>query len=70
LELAFLAGLSDPLFDVSNRIEILVQLTLIREADLLSEIASIGQHRIQYALIATLHAVFEKSIERQRGIEL
>ncbi len=54
LQLAAAAGSVDPLLDFAHRIEILVELALIARADCAAEIAGIGEHRVEHALVAAL----------------
>ena len=65
-----LPALCDPLLDVADRIEILVELALVGRADLPAQVAGVGQHGVEHALVAPLHFVFEQPVEGQGRIEL
>jgi hypothetical protein len=54
LQFAALAGPLDPLLDLAHRVQVLVQLLLVRLADVPAEVAGVGQHGVQHALVALL----------------
>jgi NAD(P)-dependent dehydrogenase (short-subunit alcohol dehydrogenase family) len=52
-----------PLLDITDGIEVFIQLPLVGRADLASDLPGIRQDRIQHAFIPPLHLVFKQAVE-------
>ena len=68
LQFALLAGMVDALFHVANRVEILVELAAVVEADLPAQALRIGQDGIEHTAIALFVGILEQPVEGQRRI--
>ena len=70
LQLPLLAGIVDALLHVADRIEVLVELAAVVEADLPAQTLRIGQDGIEHTAVALLVGILEQPVEGQRRIDL